>query len=230
MTTASAVSGGRLSLRLPKVDTRLVVGLLLVVLSVLGGVRLASTADDTVGVYTATRDLPADHVLTRGDVRVTQIRASDSVLDRLVLAGKAPPVGRALRFPLVEGGLLQTGAVGESGARATGREITVPISADHALGGALDPGDRVDVLGSFDKGTELAKTLTVAKSAQVVDVVSTDGLFGQREGELSALTLAVKPDDVVLVAFAVRNGEVDVVRAAPPGKSVRSRFDVSELP
>jgi Flp pilus assembly protein CpaB len=230
MTTASAVSGGRLSLRWPKVDTRLVVGLLLVTLSVLGGLRLASTADDTVGVYAATRDLPADHVLKRDDVRVTQIRASDSVLDGLVVARRVPPIGRALRFPLAEGALLQTGAVGTSGVRATGREITVPISADHALGGALEAGDRVDVLGSFDKGTELAKTLTVAKSAQVVDVVSTDGLFGQREGELSALTLAVRPDDVVLVAFAVRNGEVDVVRAAPPGKSVRSRFDVSELP
>jgi Flp pilus assembly protein CpaB len=230
MTSASALGGRRPSLRWPKVDTRLVVGLLLVVLSVLGGLRLASTADDTVAVYAATRDLPADHVLTRDDVRVTRIAASDGVLDGLVPARHAPPIGRTLRFPLAEGGLLARTSVGADGARATGREITVPIGADHALGGALAPGDRVDVLGSFDKGTELAKTLTVAKSAQVVEVVSTDGLFGQREGELSALTLSVKPDDVVLVAFAVRNGEVDVVRAAPPGRSVRSRFDVSELP
>ncbi len=61
-------------------------------------------------------------------------------------------------------------------------------------------------------------------------MISSDGLFGQHEGELSALTLSVRPDDVVLVAFALRNGEVDIVRAARPGKSVRSRFDVSELP
>ena len=46
---------------------------------------------------------------------------------------------------------------------------TVPIAPEHALGGALEPGDRVDVLGSFDKGTEAAKTLTVAAGAQVVD-------------------------------------------------------------
>jgi Flp pilus assembly protein CpaB len=230
MTTARALAARRPALRLPKVDTRLVVGLLLVALSVLGGLRLASTADDTVAVYAATRDLPADHVLTRDDVRVTRIGASDSVLDGLLPARLAPPVGRTLRFPIAEGGLLADAAVAGKGATANGREITVPIGADHALGGALAPGDRVDVLGSFDKGTELAKTLTVAKGAQVVDVVSSDGLFGQREGELSALTLSVKPDDVVLVAFAVRNGEVDVVRAAPAGKSVRSRFDVSELP
>jgi Flp pilus assembly protein CpaB len=230
VTTASAFARRSPALRLPKVDTRLVVGLLLVALSVLGGLRLASTADDTVAVYAATRDLPADHVLTRDDVRVTRVGASDTVIDGLVSARHAPPVGRVLRFPIAEGGLLAGANVGGAHAGADGREITVPIGADHALGGALAPGDRVDVLGSFDKGTELAKTLTVAKSAQVVDVVSSDGLFGQRDGELSAITLSVKPDDVVLVAFALRNGEVDVVRAARPGKSVRSRFDVSELP
>jgi Flp pilus assembly protein CpaB len=230
VTTASALAGRRTTLRLPKVDTRLVIGLLLVALSVLGGLRLASTADDTVAVYAATRDLPADHVLARDDVRVTRIGASDTVLDGLLPVRHAPPIGRVLRFPVSEGGLLADANVGTTRSVADGREITVPIGADHALGGALAPGDRVDVLGSFDKGTELAKTLTVAKSAQVVEVVSSDGLFGQREGELSAITLSVKPDDVVLVAFAVRNGEVDVVRAARPGASVRSRFDVSELP
>jgi hypothetical protein len=40
----------------------------------------------------------------------------------------------------------------------------------------------------------------------------------------------VPPNDVVFVAFAVRNGEVDVVRAAGTTRGVRSRFDVSELP
>lgn len=230
MTTASALAGRRTRLRLPKIDTRLVVGLLLVALSVLGGLRLASTADETVPVYTASRDLPADHVLTRDDLRVARIGASESVLDGLVPARRRPPIGHVLRVPVAEGGLLADANVGAARAVAAGREITVPIGADHALGGALAPGDRVDVLGSFDKGTELAKTLTVAKDAQVVDVVTTDGLFGQREGELSAITLSVKPNDVVLVAFALRNGEVDVVRAARPGTSARSRFDVSELP
>jgi Flp pilus assembly protein CpaB len=230
MTTASVLAGRRTTVWRPRIDTRLVVGLLLVALSVLGGLQLASTADDTVAVYVATRDLPADHVLTRDDVRITRIGASESVLDGLVPARRPPPTGHALRVPVAEGGLLADANVGAARAVAAGREISVPIAADHALGGALAPGDRVDVLGSFDKGTELAKTLTVAKDAQVVDVVTSDGLFGQREGELSAITLSVKPNDVVLVAFALRNGEVDVVRAARPGTSARSRFDVSGLP
>jgi Flp pilus assembly protein CpaB len=225
--TARAVRGA--ALRLPKVDTRLVVGLLLVALSVLGGLRLAATSDETVAVFVAARDLPADHVLTAGDLGTAQIHASDDVLGGLVLAtASRPPIGRVLRFPVVDGGLVGAAALG--GVASKGREITVPVGSDHALGGALEPGDRVDILGSFDKGTEIAKTLTVAAGARVVEVVHADGLFGQREGELTALTVSVPPNDVVFVAFAVRNGEVDVVRASGSARGVRTRFDVSELP
>ena len=230
MTTLAASPSRRFTQRLPKLDTRLVVGLLLVAFSVIGGLRLAASADHTVLVYTAARDLPADHVLVAGDIGTTRIQASDAVLDRLVRAtAGSPPTDRVLRFPLADGDLVADAALGR--VAREGREITVPIGPDHALGGALEAGDRVDVLGSFDKGTESAKTLTVAAGAQVVEVVHADGLFGQREGELTALTISVAPDDVVFVAFAVRNGEVDVVRSV--GKrpqAVRSRFDVSELP
>jgi hypothetical protein len=184
VTTLAARSGRASTLRLPKVDTRLVVGLLLVALSVLGGLRLAATSDQTVAVYAAAHDLPADHVLTATDFRITRIHASDETLAGLVTATKgSPPVHRVLRFPLAEGGLVATST----------------------LGG-------------------------VASRAQVVDVVHADGLFGQREGELTALTVSVKPDDVVFVAFAVRNGDVDVVRANGTAHTSRSRFDVSELP
>lgn len=229
VTALAALTQRGAAIRLPKVDTRLVVGLLLVALSVIGGLRLSATSDETVAVFVAARDLRADHVLTAGDLGTTRINASDQVLGSLIRVGDSrPPVGRMLRFPLVEGSLVGAGTLGEVASR--GREITVPIGSDHALGGALEPGDRVDILGSFDKGTEIAKTLTVASGARVVDVVYADGLFGQREGELTALTVSVPPNDVVFVAFAVRNGEVDVVRAVGSARNVRSRFDVSELP
>jgi Flp pilus assembly protein CpaB len=229
VTALTGLAARTSSLRLPKVDARLVVGLLLVALSVIGGLRLAATSDETVAVYAAARDLPADHVLVAGDLRVTRINADDDVLGGLIAAASGnPPLRRVLRASVVEGGLVATAALG--GVESKGREITVPISSEHALGGALEMGDRVDVLASFDKGTELAKTLTVAAGARVAAVVHADGLFGQREGELTALTLSVAPDDVVFVAFAVRNGELDVVRANGTTRRARSQFDVSQLP
>jgi Flp pilus assembly protein CpaB len=225
----TALATKRFAIRVPRIDTRLVVGLLLVALSVIGGLRLAATADKSVAVYTAARDLPADHVLTAGDLRTTHIQASDDVLARLLPAsGIRSPIDRVLRFPISEGGLVAASTLG--GVARPGREITIPIGPEHALGGVLETGDRVDVLASFDKGTEDAKTLTVAAGARVVDVVHAEGAFNQREGDLSALTLSVKPDDVVFVAFAVRNGELDIVRAGASTSRGKSRFDVSQLP
>lgn len=230
MTTLTAPPTRRFTDRLPKVDTRLVVGLLLVAFSVIGGLRLASSADHTVAMYTAARDLPAGHVLTPGDFGTTRIQAPDAVLDRLVRpAAGSRTTARVLRFPLSEGDLVAGASLGR--VAREGREITVPIGPDHALGGVLEPGDRVDVLASFDKGTESAKTLTVASGAQVVEVVHADGLFGQRAGELAALTLSVPPDDVVFVAFAIRNGELDIVRASRQRlRDRQSRFDAADLP
>jgi Flp pilus assembly protein CpaB len=227
---ATAGRGRRIAARMPRLDSRLVVGLLLVALSVIGGLRLAASADRTVAVYAAARDLPADHVLTPGDLTTTRLNASAGVLERLVRAGAAAaPTRRVLRFPLREGELVATSALGTATGR--GREITVPIGPDHALGGALEPGDRVDILASFDKGTETAKTLTVAARAQVTAVMHSAGLFGQREGELSALTISVPANDVVLVAFAIRNGEIDIVRAdGRRARNGRARFDAEDLP
>ena len=108
--------------------------------------------------------------------------------------------------------------------------MTIPVTPEHALGGAIRSGDRVDVYATFDKGTDVARTLTVARSATVRGVTRSDGLFGQQEGGVTAITLAVDPDAAIAVAFAARNGELDVVRAhgALAGRG-RERFDADSL-
>ena len=63
-----------------------------------------------------------------------------------------------------------------------GRDVTIPVTPEHALGGAIRPGDRVDVYATFDKGTDVARTLTVARTATVRGVTRSDGLFGQQRG------------------------------------------------
>jgi Flp pilus assembly protein CpaB len=91
-------------------------------------------------------------------------------------------------------------------------------------------GDRVDVLASFDASTRSARTLTVVSGAEVLGLVRSRGVFGHGDGELSALTLAVAPDDAVFLAFAARNGHLDVVRSTGGAAAARTRFDVEQLP
>lgn len=228
----TALVGGLRRVRakpLRRLDGRLVVGVLLVVVSVTGGLALFSAADHTVPVMSAARDLPAGHVLTSSDLRVTRVRADANVLDGLVPGSRRDAtVGRVLLAAVTRDGLLANAVLGRDA--AAGREMTVPIMPEHALGGALRIGDRVDVLATFNKGARDARTLTVVHDAQVVDTVRTKGILGEHAGDLSALTLSVQPDDAVYLAFASHTGELDVVRADGASSPLRTRFRYSDLP
>jgi len=229
VTTLTGPAIGRRARRFPRLDARLGTGLALVALSVLGGLRLVAAAEHTTAVVVAAHELPANHVIERGDLRTARVHASTRVLDGLVRGSRiASLTGQVLLFPVATDGLVGTSSVGK--AAREGREMTIPVAPEHALGGALRIGDRVDVLASFSKAGKDARTLTVVRGATVVDTVHTEGLFGQHEGQLSALTLSVPPDDAVYLAFAVRNGELDVVRATGTNRAARSRFDVSQIP
>ncbi|HEX4775645.1 MAG TPA: RcpC/CpaB family pilus assembly protein [Acidimicrobiia bacterium] len=222
------LAGGR-ARRLRRVDGRLVLGIVLVAVSVLGGLRLVAAADHTVTVLAAARDLPADHVVTRGDVRVTRVRTDGAVLGSLVRDDRPDAlVGRVLVAPVARDALIPSAAVGRGPVH--GREMTVPITPEHALGGAVRVGDRVDVLATFAKGGKDARTLTVVHDAQVVDTVRTKGILGDHAGDLSAVTLSVRPDDAVYLAFALHTAEVDVVRAGGDTSSARTTFEYSDLP
>src|SRR5207245_1326956 len=92
--------------RMPRVDGRLALGVLLVAGSVLGGLRLVAAADRTVAVVAAARDLPADHVIGPGDLTVTRVRATPSVLAGLVAGADVRHLhGRVLMAALNRHGL-----------------------------------------------------------------------------------------------------------------------------
>lgn len=214
--------------RMPVVDLRIVTGVLLVAVSIVGGLRLTADPAPATAVYAAATDLDAGHVLTRADLTAVELRGPESLTRTLERVAAGPPVGRVLRAPVRVGAPIPLDALGA--AEPPGRELTVPVTPEHALGGALRAGDRVDVLASFDKGTDAARTLTVARDAAVRSVTRADGLFGQPEGAITAVTVTVVPDAAVALAFAARNGELDIVRTRGAADlRPRSRFDVDSL-
>ena len=224
----SAVTIGLRRLRRPAIDVRVIAGIVLVAVSVVGGLRMTRGPAPGTPVFVAATDLDAGHVLTRADLSEVEVRAPGSVVAGLERTEGGPPVGRVLRTPVRAGAAISLDALG--GAIPAGRDVTIPVTPEHALGGSIRPGDRVDVYATFDKGTDVARTLTMARGATVRGVTRSDGLFGQREGAISAITLAVDPNAAIAVAFATRNGELDVVRARGTldGRG-RSRFDADSL-
>lgn len=226
--TAPEIGLRRGARRIPRIDTRLVIGVVLVAIAVVGGLRFAAAADATVGVVAVARDLPANHVIASGDLRVVRIHGSDAVLSHLVRSDGAGALrGRVLLYPVAAGGLVDRAAVALR--PRAGREITVPITPEHALGGKVRPGDRVDVLASFTKGTSRARTVTVVDNAEVVDVVRADALFASGDGALSAVTLSVPPADAVFLAFALQNADLDIVRTTGSPAHERATVDGTQL-
>lgn len=218
----------RITFRIPDLDARLVAGILLIALAVLGGLRLFAVADRTVPVMQATRDLPANHVIKSGDLRIARVRVSSAVLETLVQSDSASQMtGKALTSPIQKDALLQEAFVKRVPDK--GREITMSVDTTHSLSTTIGEGDRVDVLASFDKGSANARTLTVVSGAEVSAIAEDEGLFGQSRTSVQAVTLSVSPNDAVYLAFALRNAEIDIVRSTGAAKAERNSFGYSEI-
>ncbi|TCM45354.1 SAF domain-containing protein [Kribbella sp. VKM Ac-2568] len=68
-------------------DGRLLLGVLLVAITALGGAKLLSAADDTTAIWAAERDLPAGTKLTSQDLTTVRVRfTSDSAAGQYVAA------------------------------------------------------------------------------------------------------------------------------------------------
>ncbi len=122
-------------------DTRLLVGVLLVLLSVVLGAKVVAEADDTVSVWAVTTDLAPDSVLTAEDLRRVAVRLDDS-LGSYVRADGDVPVGYVVRRDLRPGELLPAAAIARDDL-ADRRRVTVTV--DEAVAKGLRRNAVVDV-------------------------------------------------------------------------------------
>lgn len=91
--------------------------------------------------------------------------------------------------------------------------MTIPVTPEHAVGGRLRAGDRVDVYATFDSGDDRARTSLLVRGVEVLDVVETGGLVAGEESVVG-LTVAVTPSEAARLAFAIRTAELDVALVA----------------
>jgi pilus assembly protein CpaB len=196
------------------INLRTVLGLLLFSGALLGGNRLLAAGKATDAVWVATRDLAQDTVIGPGDVEAAEVKLPTHVAVSYTSAA-SPVYGEVLTRPVRAGEILAGGWLARSAEPGSARSMTIPVEAEHALGGALLPGDRVDVLVTFDPENVRARTVLLARAVEVLDVVEAGGLaFG--ENAFVGVTLGVTPEQAPRLAFAVRTGVVDIVRVDGP--------------
>jgi Flp pilus assembly protein CpaB len=151
-----------------------------------------------VPAVVAAADLAPGRAIAAADV---EVRAFPSdALPAGVLGDTALAVGRFVRAPISRGQLLLAASVAASPAAfdsgvalPTGhRAVAIPVSAAHAVGGAVIPGSRVDVIAvpvqgraPTGRGTEL-----IVQAALVIDVRGEQG--GPFERERSARSSAIR--------------------------------------
>jgi Flp pilus assembly protein CpaB len=211
------VATARRAVRPGWVNLRTVLGLLLFCGALLGGNRLLASAAETRPVWVAARDLPRDTLLGPGD-----LEAVDVDLPAHLSAGYASAAsslyGQVLTQPVRAGEIVAVSWLARSTDPSAARSITVPVEAEHAVGGAIEPGDRVDVLVTFDAENVRARTVLLARSVEVLEVVETGSLaFG--EDALAGITLGVTAEQAPRLAFALRTGVVDVARVDGPSST-----------
>jgi Flp pilus assembly protein CpaB len=190
-------------------NVKTVLGLLLFAAAFAGGQRILTTAAETSRVLAVTRDIPQDATLTEQDVRFVDVKLPSDLLGHYVSTVEAID-GAIMTRPLRAGELVPSGWVADEPARPLGRSMTIPVPPEHAVGGDLSAGDRVDVFATFDSGDVRARTIPLARGLEVTSVVTAGGLVADEAAV--GVTVLVERSQATSLAFAIRAGEVDLAK------------------
>jgi hypothetical protein len=188
-------------------DLRLVLGVILVLVSVLAGAKLVSSADKTVRVWAARADLAAGTVLTDGDVRAVRVRLVDNA--EQYLAVTRSPAGQTLRRDMGRDELIPAAALG---AKPCGMLVSIPVGAQH-VPSTVAKGYRVDVYATAKSGSK--ETVQVLRAVTVQAVQRPRGGLVGSGGEWSVV-VRVPGESSVAVVQAVRGSDIDVTVVDEP--------------
>ena len=194
-------------------DTRLLVGVVLVLASVALGARVVTLAADTEPYYAAARDLTPGDTIGAADVQVVQVRL-DSAAGAHLSASQPLTEGLRVRRPVGSGELLPLAAVGD-GSDLRVRPVAVPLS--QPLPPSVAKGSVVDVWVGARTGEPsrpYAAPLLLAEDVTVAEVQEAESGMGATgaghvqilvgEEALPSLLDSVANEDAVLVVPAGR--------------------------
>jgi pilus assembly protein CpaB len=191
-----------------------------VVAAIVAGVAFLVVTADRAGtqVAVAARDIQAGQVFEDSLVRYVDVRVPASVRSRLVATAQVAGLrGQAALRPIAKGSLVEATDFAPPNAGPARQAMSFPVEIERAMGGALRPGDRVDVIdGVASNNTQPSYALV---GAEVVAVREGSG------GGLGAtgkywITVTVDSDGALRLAAAVAHGAVSLVRTAGPSTAV----------
>ena len=187
----------------------MLVGVVLVVASVAGVVRVVSAADQTVDVWTVRNDLATGVEITQDDVQLTGA-ALGSVAP--YFGTSESPVGRVTTDNFMAGALLTRTGVEPVADAADLRWVTLPVERHH-LPTDLKRGELVDVylVERTGSGEPVGDPRLVLADATVAGVDDGGSGFGSSSLEIG-VSLSIAAADVAPVVSAEARGTLTLVR------------------
>lgn len=182
-------------------DPRLVAGLLLVLLSVVGTVALVQSLDSSEGYWAAGEDLAPGRVVGPERLTVVQARLGDAADDYL-RADEPLPEGTTVVATVRAGELVPANALA-----ATDPESRQPVSlsVQDPLPEGTGAGSRVDVwIAVRDGNQDYADPELLASDAELAEVTQASGTFGSA-GAMTVQVL-VGPEELPRLLDARGNG------------------------
>lgn len=207
------------------------------------------TQPETSPVVVATTNIPAYTKITPGMVEVKQVPTATVPSNAFGQAEQV--VGRLSQYAIAAGQVIVRGDVVEVGA-AQGltfvippgkRAVTVALDEISGVGGFVYPGDRVDILATFDRN-ETATTKLILQNIEVLAMnemtvrpvggarqkASDAKAQGEEEApaskEVKSATLAVTPEEAQRLILAAYKGSIHMVLRAREDSSLS--YDVAE--
>jgi len=183
-------------------DSRLVVGLLLVVVAATLGAKAVASADDRMPVWVAASNLVAGDKVEEASFARADVRLADG-MNSYLAADAPPPTGSFMLRDVRAGELVPASAVGG----ADGVDVQrVTVRADAMSTTGLARGSRVDVFvtpktSTQSDATTTTRTKKVLESAAVAAVLTSTGGFGS--GSMTSVQIYVPSDKVQPLVEAV---------------------------
>ena len=186
--------------RLPRLDPRMLVGIVLVIASVVGVVLVVLSANRTVPVYAASGPLAPGDALDAERLALIEVPAGAG-LELYLAPDRLPASAVVVTRPIGAGELVPLSALGEADRSLVPVDVPISGSAPGGVGigaevslWAAEPGERP---GSYATPRELVAV------AHVVRLIEHDRMIGGGQLELE---LRVPEGQVASVLAAVTNG------------------------
>ena len=202
-------------------DSRLVVGVVLVLLSMTVGARAVAAADDTVPMYAAAASLVPGQPVRQGDVRRVDVQLGADRRTYLLADHDIAPGTFALR-DVRPGELLPISALGTRQATNL-KPVSVPV--DRGAAGQLAAGSVVDVwVNAKDSSSAAERYGKPVKTLEAAPVVRAPDISGGGLGSASGMTAVqiMVPESRVQELIAAIDQGAKITLVPVPGSPARA--------